>query len=93
MGIVDVGETAVMHIGKVALPSWVLLEECHCAVLKEGNHVLVVGAPEIRRTNQGIKRCGIDVSSSSGLKCQGQSLRHHASKESQAQVLPKPPLS
>jgi len=25
--------------------------------------------------------------------CRGQSLRHHAFKESQAQVLPKPPLS
>ena len=68
MGVVDVGKTAVMHIGKAALPSWVLSEECRHAVPKEGNHVLVVGAPEIGCTNQGIKRRGIDASSSSGLK-------------------------
>jgi len=55
MGIVDISKTAVVHVGEVALPNWVLSEEHHHAVSKEGNHVLIIGAPEIGCTNQGIK--------------------------------------
>ena len=50
MGVVDISETAV--VVEAALPGQVLSEEHRHAVSKKGDHVLVVGAPEIGCTNQ-----------------------------------------
>ena len=55
MGVVDINETGVVYVGEAALPGRVLSEERRRAVSNEDDQVLIVGAPEIGRTNQGIR--------------------------------------